>query len=195
MLFYFSIILSSLIFVCSCFFAVYLLILFFWSKGFKISPTVSSSSKSVEKIADYIKKYISENRYYKLRILDIGSGYGKVLFGIEKSLKQIKISRELVGYEISSFPYKISKFLNKSENIKFYNDDIFNLKDFDFNIVITFILAKQQKLFLNVYKKFSKGTLIIANSLPIPFNKEDNFELIDTIKVCYHWKIYIYRKL
>ncbi|HSQ97327.1 MAG TPA: hypothetical protein VLL98_01260 [Rickettsiales bacterium] len=164
-----------------------------WSKGFTISPTVSSSSKSIKVIAKYIKKYIEENKIKKIRILDIGSGYGKVLFGIERTLNGV--SKELVGYEIANFPWKISKFFNKSNNIKFVNDNIFNLKDFKFDIVVTFILAKQQKLFLDVYRKFPKGTIIIANSLSIPFEERDNFKLIDTVKVHYRWNIYIYEKL
>lgn len=171
------------------------MILLIWSKGFKNSPTVSSNSKSIKIIADYIQKYIIENKFDKIRILDIGSGYGKMLSGVEKDLNKIQISRELIGYEISNFPYKISNIFNKSKNIKFIHDDIFNLKDFNFDIVITFILAKQQKLFLDIYRKFPKGTLIIANSLSIPFEEKDSFKLIDTMRVCYHWNIYIYKKI
>ncbi|MDD2840546.1 MAG: class I SAM-dependent methyltransferase [Rickettsiales bacterium] len=195
MLFNIVAIFSILIFTWCCFFAIYLMILLIWSKGFKNSPTVSSNSKSIKIIADYIQKYIIENKFDKIRILDIGSGYGKMLSGVEKDLNKIQISRELIGYEISNFPYKISNIFNKSKNIKFIHDDIFNLKDFNFDIVITFILAKQQKLFLDIYRKFPKGTLIIANSLSIPFEEKDSFKLIDTMRVCYHWNIYIYKKI
>ena len=139
---------------------------------------------------------IKEKDLKKIRILDIGSGYGKMLFGIEKELSKNKtLSQELIGYEISKIPYDISKKLNKSKNIQFFNDNIFNLKDFNFNFVITFILAKQQKLFLPVYRKFSKNTIIIANSLPIPFEENDNFRLVKTIKVDFRWNIYIYKQI
>lgn len=183
---------SISIFIFFIFFGIYIIILFVCSRGFSISPTVTSSSKSIREIIKYINKYLSETKKNNIRILDIGSGYGKMLFRINKALKNQKI--EYVGYEISNFSYKISKFLNKSDNITLIKDDINNLKDFDFDIVITFILAKQQKLFLNIYRKFKKGTIIIANSLAIPFEKDDNFELIKTIKVCYRWNIYIYKK-
>jgi SAM-dependent methyltransferase len=184
---------SIFIFVCCCIFAIYLIVLLVWSNGLKISPTISSSSKSIKKITEYISNYIIKNKYKKIRILDIGSGYGKILFNIENALEHIGISRELIGYEILNFPYKISKYLNKSENIKFINNDIFDLKDFNFDIVITFMLAKQQKSLLKIYRKFPIGTLIIANSLPIPFKKNDNFKLIDVIEVYYHWNVYIYK--
>ena len=38
-----------------------------------------------------------------------------------------------------------------------------------------------------------KGTTIIANSLPIPFASDDGFKLVKTIKVHYHWNIYVYQ--
>lgn len=174
--------------------ALYIFIIFILSKGFKVSPTVSSNKKSIIKIKEYIEDYLLKTDKTKIRILDIGSGYGNMIFGINKDLKVPNgKSVEFVGYEISELPYKISQFRNKYSNITFIKDDINNLKDFDFDIVLTFILAKQQKLFLNIYRKFSKNTMIIANSLPIPFDKDDEFELIDTIKVLYRWNVYIYK--
>ena len=192
---YILVIFQTLIFICCCIFSIYLLILLIWSRGFTISPTVSSNKKSIKKIAEFLSNYIKEKDLKKVRILDIGSGYGKMLFGIEKELSKNKnLSQELVGYEISKIPCNISKKLNKSKNIQFFNDDIFNLKDFEFDFVITFILAKQQKLFLPIYRKFSKNTIIIANSLPIPFEENDNFRLTKTIKVDFGWNIYIYEQ-
>lgn len=84
MLFNIIAIFSILIFIWSCLLATYLVILFVWSKGFKNSPTVSSNSKSIKIIANYIRRYIAEEKIKELRILDIGSGYGKMLFGVEK---------------------------------------------------------------------------------------------------------------
>lgn len=184
------------LFLCCIILAIYLVILLIYSKGFRISPTVTSNRTSIRFIIKYIKKYLTQTNKSNIKILDIGSGYGKLLFEISKNLRNTKDKKiELVGYEISNFAYRISKFRNKYENVRIIKDDINNLKSFDFDLVITFILAKQQKLFLNIYKKFPSGTIIIANSLPIPFQKEDNFELIETIRVCFRWNIYIYKKL
>jgi SAM-dependent methyltransferase len=189
-----TIFISVIIFGIASIFAVYLIVLFITSKGFKISPTVTSDSKSIKKIIEIIKNY--NKKYCKeqnLKILDIGSGYGTMLFKMNKALNNPKTI--FIGYEISKFSYKISKLRNKFKNIYLINDDINNLCDFDFDFVITFILAKQQKLFLNIYREFPKGTFIIANSLPIPFEKKDDFELIEIIKVHFNWDIYIYRKI
>jgi len=184
---------TILIFTSCVFFSIYIITLFIWSKGFSISPTVTSNSKSIKKIAEYIAFYCKNNPNERIRILDIGSGYGSMLFKINNSLKNDMI--EYVGYEIAKFPYKISNFLNKSKNIIFINDDINKLKDFKYNFIITFILKKQQKLFLNIYRNFPKESTIIANSLPIPFEKDDKFKLVDTIRVHYGWNIYIYHTL
>lgn len=189
------IIIIASLFIFSSLLAIYLLILLIYSRGFKISPTVTSSSKSIRFIAGYIKKYVSKVENKEIRILDIGSGYGTLLFRLNTALKNITNKQiKLVGYEISSFAYKISKIRNNYNNIEIIKDDINNLNDFNFDIVITFILAKQQKLFLNIYRKFPKNTIIIANSLAIPFEKDDNFQLIETIKVCFRWNIFIYKK-
>lgn len=193
---YFILVVLSLLFLSCVLLAIYLVFLLMISRGFKISPTVTSNGKSIKKMAKYIKKYIVDSNKKNIRILDIGSGYGTLLFKINKYLKKRlnkKVNVEFVGYEISNIIYKISKFRNRYKNITLIHDDINNMKDFKYDIVITFILAKQQKLFLDIYRKFPKGTTIIANSLPIPFEEGDNFKLIKTIKVHYHWNIYIYQ--
>ena len=190
-----SIIIIAL-FLCCTILAVYLIILLIYSKGLKISPTVSSTPSSMKAISKYIREYILQTTKNNIRILDIGSGYGTLLFKISKDLEDIKDKEiKLVGYEISNFAYKISKSKNKCQNVELINDDINNLNDFNFDLVITFILAKQQKLFLDIYRKFPAGTTIIANSLPIPFEENDNFQLIKTIKVGFRWNVYIYKKL
>ena len=193
---YFILVVLSLLFLSCVLLAIYLVFLLMISRGFKISPTVTSNSKSIKKMAKYIKKYIEDSNKKNIRILDIGSGYGTLLFKINKYLKKRlnkKVNVEFVGYEISKIIYTISKLRNRNKNITLIHDDINNMKDFKYDIVITFILAKQQKLFLDIYRKFPKGTTIIANSLPIPFEEGDNFKLVKTIKVHYHWNIYIYQ--
>ncbi len=196
-IFYFVIIVMGLIFLSCALLGIYLIILLILSRGFKISPTVTSNGKSIVQIAKCIEKYIDKTDKKKIKVLDIGSGYGTMLFKINRHLKK-KISKkgvkvEFVGYEISKLVNKIAQIRNQSDNIKLIRNDINNLKDFNFDIVITFIHAKQQKLFLDIYRKFPAGTTIIANSLPIPFSKEDSFKLVQTIKVHYRWNIYIYK--
>ena len=194
---YFILVVLSLLCLSCMLLAIYLVFLLMLSRGFKISPTITSNSKSIKKIAKYIKKYIEDSNKKNIRILDIGSGYGTLLFKVNKYLKRKltkKVNIEFVGYEILSIIYKISKLRNRYNNITLIHDDIKNIKDVNYDIVITFVLAKQQKAFLDIYRKFPKGTIIIANSLAIPFEETDNVKLIKTIKVHYHWNIYIYQK-
>lgn len=195
-IFWFLSLLSISIFICCVILAIYLIILLIYSKGLKISPTISSNKKSIRLISQYIDRYISKTNKKEIKIIDIGSGYGTLLFNINNLLKTRKRKNVyFTGYEISSFAYKISKFRNKYKNIKLIKDDINNLDNFDYDIITTFILKKQQKEFIEIYKKFPPNTLIIANSLAIPFKIEDNFELIQKIRVTFGHNIYIYKKL
>ena len=57
---YILVIFQTLIFIYCCIFSIYLLILLIWSKGFTISPTVSSNKKSIKKIAEFLSDYIKE---------------------------------------------------------------------------------------------------------------------------------------
>ncbi|MDR2526787.1 MAG: class I SAM-dependent methyltransferase [Rickettsiales bacterium] len=181
------------IFVALCLATIYIIFLFINSKGFKISPTVASSRKSIKKIADYIKSYNDKNlKQINLKILDIGSGYGHLLFGLNKLLGKNNV---FVGYEISKFSYAISKFFNKNDNIFLINDDIQNVQDADFDFVVSFLLSKQQKSLINLYKKFPSGTIILANSNDIPFRPNDGFILIDKIRVHLGWSIFAYKKI
>jgi SAM-dependent methyltransferase len=182
------------IFAFLCFMSIYLIVLFVSSKGFKISPTVTSDAKSIKEIAKYIKNY-NETILKKvnLKILDIGSGYGKLLFKVNKILNNPE--NIFIGYEISNFAYKISKFKNKFKNIFIFKDDIHNIKDLDFDFIVSFMLAKQQPDFISIYKKFPVGAIILANSNAIPFKNTDGYELIDKIKVHFGWEIYVYKKI
>jgi SAM-dependent methyltransferase len=173
--------------------ALYITILFFDSKAFRRSPTVTSSSKSIKVMTQYIRKY-NEDVLKKtdLKILDIGSGYGRLLFKMNKLLNNP--NNIFVGYEISKLSYKISVFLNKYKNVYLINNDIKNLYDDDFDFVISFMLKKQQKELINVYKKFKKGTIIVVNSNAIPFGENDGYKKIDTLRVGFGWDVFIYIK-
>ena len=110
---YFILVVLSLLFLSCTLLAIYLIFLLIISRGFKISPTVTSNGKSIKYIAKYIKSYIENSNKTNIKILDIGSGYGTLLFKINRYLKRKldkKVNVELDGYEISKFIYKISNF-------------------------------------------------------------------------------------
>jgi SAM-dependent methyltransferase len=181
------------LFVSICYLAFYIIFLFLNSRGFKISPTITSNSKSIKMMVAYINKYNNEVlKKNDLKILDIGSGYGRLLIKFNKLLNNP--SNVFIGYEISKLSYNISKFLNNSKNIYLINDDINNLYDTDFDFIISFMLERQQKKLVDLYKKLNKDTIILANSNPIPFKTDDGFEIIDKINVHFGWDIFVYKK-
>ena len=100
---YFILAVLSLLFLSCTLLAIYLIFLLIISRGFKISPTVTSNGKSIKYMAKYIKSYIENSNKTNIKILDIGSGYGTLLFKINRYLKRKlgkKVNVELDGYEI-----------------------------------------------------------------------------------------------
>lgn len=171
-------------------YVIWFMIILVNSNFFQISPTISSGNKSIKTIAHYIKNYITENNIQQPNILDIGSGYGKLLFGINKIIPE----GNYTGYEISKLSYRVSMLKNKHQNITFINDNIVNIKNFNFNIIVTFLFLKQQKDLIQFYNKCPLNTLIISNSFEIPFTEEDCYDLIETKTIYFRWTIYIYKK-
>jgi SAM-dependent methyltransferase len=153
------------------------------------TPYVSTCIPVQDVIIKYIQQLSRGNK--KLRILDIGSGRGKMLFRINKKVSNV----EIVGYEIDKLYYFLANLRNKWENISFHNDDINNLKDFNFNIILTFLLERQSKTLINLYKKFPVGAIVISNAFRIPFD-DDTWALSEVKKSRFLlWKIYIYKKI
>lgn len=174
--------------------SLYIVFIAILSKGFSTTPTISSPRKSTTKIIEYLNLYINSLDKKEIKIIDFGSGYGGTMFRISKKLDGKIGDKKLniIGYEICKIPYKISNILNNCKNVKIINEDINNIKNFDCDIVTTFFLAKQQKNLLDIYRKLPKNTIIIANSIPIPFENDDKFKLINKINVTYGWNIFVY---
>ncbi|MDR2760230.1 MAG: hypothetical protein LBB09_00075, partial [Rickettsiales bacterium] len=107
-----------------------------------------------------------------------------------------KISNvELVGYEIDKKYCSLAKAKNRWKNITFYNDDINNLTDFNFDIILTFLFEKQHKTLIYLYSKFPIGALIISNTFKIPFGDNNSYDFIVAPKSrMLMRKIYVYKK-
>jgi 16S rRNA A1518/A1519 N6-dimethyltransferase RsmA/KsgA/DIM1 with predicted DNA glycosylase/AP lyase activity len=166
----------------------YLIKELFRTKGLKISPHVTTHVIIRNMIIKFIKQHNVDNK--KLRILDIGSGCGRMLFIMNKRISNAKF----VGYEIDSKCYSSAKIKNKWENISFFNENINNLTDFNFDIILTFLFERQQKTLIHLYNKFPVGTLIISNTFKIPF-EDGTYDLFDVLKSnILMRKVYIYKK-
>jgi SAM-dependent methyltransferase len=163
---------------------------FIRTKGFRTTLYVGTNIFIQNIIIKYIQRYATSEK--KLRILDIGSGCGKILFRINKKIKNV----ELVGYEIGKLYHSKAVSNNKYKNITFYNEDIHNLSDFNFDIIFTFLFERQQKELIYLYKKFPVGTIIISNTFKIPFEDDGTYSLLETLKSRILFKkIYVYKKM
>lgn len=186
-MFYIIFVIVTFFFILALIYSIILIIEFFRTKFFKFSPTVTTHKTIQKEIINFLNKLD-----YKINLLDIGSGYGDLLFNIAKNVKNIN----LTGYEISKMAYYISKMRNKYLNIELIYDDIKHLETYNYNVIIAFLFKKQHRELLYLYRKFSMGTLIISNTFIIPFSEKDCFKLINTIYIpLINRNIYIYKKI
>ena len=166
----------------------------FNSKSFK--KYCDNKLNSVDKHITFIKKNVIDNDY-KGRVLEIGSGNGKLLFRMEKE----KILEEGIGCEISKSRSKFSNCFKKKYNfkkVKIINNDFFNIKFkknyFDLiigtDVVINFIGGSRKsnaKLLLNKCLQYLKGSGKLVMEF-MTFEREIKFIKQSSNKKYLTWK-------
>ncbi len=131
----------------------------------KGAPFVPSSK-------DKIKKMLSLAEIKKEdKILDIGSGDGRVLLAANKS------GAKCVGVEISPVLYWWSRLRCAGKNIKIYKKDFWNFDISDVNILMVYCIpGKMKKLEEKIKKEMKPGSKIISNGFKFPdwqYTKKD----------------------
>lgn len=177
----------------------YTIITYFIKDKLPYTPTPNSITKKI------VKKNIFTE---KDKILDIGSGTGKILFRLATKTT----ASDLTGVEKRKELYLYSKLKKlclgliypqiRQKNIKFINDDIVNHDLSKYNKIYMFSLPKFTEKYLTpkFNKELKKGTQIITTMFEIKKNK--NLKLIKTIKAK-DWilikkrtiKVFIYEKI
>jgi len=152
--------------------------------------------RSVDKHINFLKRHVV-NKNYNGRVLEIGSGNGKLLFRMEKE----KILNEGIGCELSKSRYKFSKKFKKKfkiRNVKIINNDFFNLNlkknYFDLiigtDVVINLIGGSNEGKMNSILKKCEKylknnGKLILEF---MTFEKEKKIMNLNPNKKLFVWK-------
>lgn len=108
------------------------------------------------------------------RVLDIGCSSGGILLHLADKIK------EGVGYDVNEKSIKNAKKYTKSlnyNNLKFYNQDIEDCKDFNYDIVFMLSIAKWVYKWEEIVKKLNKKTILIfeAHGNQKEQNKQINF--------------------
>lgn len=150
------------------------------------APPIPSTIKVHQKISDIIEKEDQNGK----NIVDLGSGYGHMVFYLAKRFPNKKI----IGLEISLIPYLYSylkKFIFKYKNVSFLLGDGFHIiktgkiKPSSVVFYLTPILVKKISNILPLIK-----VIAISNNFPIPNIKENQKIPIDdwTKSIIYLYK-------
>ena len=143
-------------------------ILFTWP------PSIPTEYNTREVMSDLINKYKIND---KCKIVDIGSGFGNLVFHVSKKNPHASI----YGYEIFWFSYIISKILLKLyqySNVILIYDNFKNANFENVEIVLCYLTEDiNRKITSFLQKNLKKGTILISNSSTFP-----SFNLIEEIK-------------
>ncbi len=149
---------------------IFLLILlpfwaFSWILAFVIgAPPFPSTKQTLKEMCDEIEKHGQEIT----SIVDIGSGYGHMVFHLAGRFPNKKI----IGYEISAIPYAVSVFWKRLfgyDNVSLHKADGFKAIEVGETPADCAIVYLNPELGVRTNDIFDRiTTLTIANKFPIP---------------------------
>ena len=147
-----------------------------------ISP-IPSSKKAKTTMLSFIPKDHVGN------VVDLGSGWGTLVFAISKKFPQSNIS----GYELSPLPWLYSILINsilRRKNLTIHRKNIYDVCLSKVNVVVCYLHpSAMAKLALKFEKELPRGTLIVCNTFPVPSWPPKQVHFIGGV---FSRKIYVY---
>lgn len=124
------------------------------------------------------------------RIVELGSGWGNLAFGIGKQLPHCSV----VGYENSPVPYFVSQMLRVVlvlSNVVFKRMDFYAVPLIDFNLVVCYLYPGAMETLREKFEaELRAGSLVISHTFAVPgWEPERVVEVSDL----YRTKVYVYR--
>jgi hypothetical protein len=150
-------------------FDVWVVYLLVSSKFGKTPPTVHSDRKA---IATMIKAAAAEIKT-GTKVVDLGSGCGKVVLAFAKAFPKAK----LVGYEFGRLPMWVANKRNRYPNVQFEKCDFIGKDLTKFKVIVTFLYVKTHRLLLDQYEAMPKGAVLISNHFIVPFGEGSGWVL------------------
>jgi hypothetical protein len=155
----------------------------YYSVRYGIGPV--PTSRKVKATMKYVIPCFESKTIYEL-----GSGWGSLVFFFSTRYPLCKI----YGFEISVFPYVISKLISwcvNRQNIRLYRRNFFAISLSKADVVVCYLYPQAMKRLSDKFKKeLKKGTYVITHTFAVPNWKEDNVYVANDI---YKTKIYVYR--
>lgn len=147
------------------------------SSFFSGVPTVTSVPSIRRKMIEILKREAAE-RGGTMKIVDLGSGTGKLALQIGKALP----SATVLGFEISPVPYffsRVRKALWRVPNVTFKREDFWAFDTAPLDAVTLYMNANiRQRMADKLKKELRPGALVISNETYMP-----GWEPVETYRV------------
>lgn len=134
---------------------------FYWIWAFHKGAPYYPSSKQA--ISDIVQELASEQK--TLRIAELGSGDGRLAFGLAKT------GAEIVAYEVNpllTILTRVLKFLKRTTNLTIKNADFLQEDLSEFDVVVAYLYPEvMQKLEPKLFSELKDGSRIISNTFKI----------------------------
>ena len=163
------------------FLSFFLFSILYWTLKVGISPMFSSI-----KATKFISKQVIKNN--SDTIVDLGSGWGSLALYI--AIKNPK--KQVIGYELSFFPYYLSKLLIilfRLKNLKFYRKDFFQIEFFEDNLYITYLYPKGMEKLEQKIKDENRKIKLISNTFAFSYLE---YSKVTTLNDFFKTPIYFY---
>lgn len=112
----------------------------FYGYRYQVNKNVLIPRNETEELINYCLEYIKKNNYKKIKILEIGTGFGCICITLNKELNKLNIDNEITSCDISNEALKVAKqnALILNSNINFIESDVFsNLINYDYDLIIS----------------------------------------------------------
>ncbi len=138
-----------------------LLILYSSSALFVWPPSIPTDRKSRRYIVNFIRSaYLPDA---KIKIVDLGSGYGHLVIDLAKTFK----NAEITGVELLWLPYLFSRISAKRfKKTRIIKDDLYKHDLSDYNAIV-FFLRKDHHVDDKVKNEVKPGAIIVSNNFPL----------------------------
>ncbi|MEM7175025.1 MAG: methyltransferase [Chlamydiota bacterium] len=162
-----------------CIFFAALVVVFTLKNGVSPMPT---SVKVRNELIDHLPAL------KKKVIVDLGSGWGHLLFPLSKRYPSCKV----IGYENSPLPYWFSSFFNHHHNVKVVRQNFFETSLCHADLVICYLFPKgMEKLKEKLQQELPAGSLVVSHTFAIPGWEPTK---VIQVKDLYQSPIYFYQK-
>ncbi len=154
----------------------------FWAFVVTKVPFVPTPSRDIKQLVEYLK--LSQ----KDRVLDIGSGNGRVVFLFEE-LGCVKV-RGIEAGRWTHYTALINKYLKKSQ-AEFIRGNFFKSDWSDVTVLYCYLYPPLMKrVGEKAGEEMKQGARVVSRDFPIP-----NLKLVETLKMDHKHEFYVYRIL